>query len=630
MGVRRRSRASHPFRLLLAALAPQTGWVALAALLGAATIGSGLGLMTTSAYLLSAAALQPSIALLNVPIVGVRAFGLARGVLRYLERLVAHSVSLRLLTRLRVWFYNRVEPLAPAGLQGTHSADLLSRAVADVDLLQEFYVRAAAPPLVAFLVAAGAAAWLGSFDASLALALLAGLALVGLALPALTGALSRRPAAAAASGRAALATLVVDGVQGLPDLAAFGQTARWSARLRSVGQALAAAQGRLADANALQTSLGSLLANLCLWAVLVLGIDRVAAGRFSGVYLAAIVLGAAAAFEAVLPLPAAAQALAQGLAAARRLLAVGGHAAQPEDTPVGALGARGEGPHRSRFSVPDDYRPEGTPSPARVKAPHCALPADPLLRVRALRFAYAPGQAPALDGLTFDLPAGRRVALVGPSGAGKTTLLNVLCGFWPYTQGELWLEGVECRARDPEAMRRRLAVVPQSPYFFNATLRDNLRLARPAASDADLAQALAQAQLQDFIAALPAGLDTPLGEHGLRLSGGERQRLALARVLLQEAPLLVLDEPTANLDPITERAVLAALLSATAGRTALIITHRLVGLDALDEILVLDRGRLVERGTHAALLAAGGLYARLWALQNRAFLPSQPTPSPVR
>jgi ATP-binding cassette subfamily C protein CydC len=247
-----------------------------------------------------------------------------------------------------------------------------------------------------------------------------------------------------------------------------------------------------------------------------------------------------------------------------------------------------------------------------------------------LSFSYGPGQPPALDGLSFDLPAGRRVALVGPSGAGKTTLLNLLCGFWPVQPGELCLDGRDLGAGDPEAARRWLAVVPQAPYFFNASLRDNLRLARPAASDADLAQALAQAQLHDFVAALPAGLDTPLGEHGLRLSGGERQRLALARALLQEAPLLVLDEPTANLDPLTERAVLAALLAAAAGRTLLLITHRLVGLEALDELLVLDHGRLVERGPHAALLAAGGLYARLWALQNRAFLPARMAPPLAR
>jgi ATP-binding cassette subfamily C protein CydCD len=608
-GLGGRIRANHPFRFLLSSLAPQAAWIALAALLGAATIASGLGLMAVSAYLLSAAALQPSIALLSVPIVAVRAFGLARGVLRYLERLVAHTVSLRLLTRLRVWFYTAVEPLAPAGLQSAHSADLLSRAVADVDLLQEFYVRAAAPPLAALLVAAGAAAWLWSFDPSLAAALLAGLALVGLALPALSGALARRPAAAAASARALLATLVVDGVQGLPDLAAFGQTARWSARLRSAGQALAAAQRRQAAVNALQTALGSLLSNLCLCLVLVLGIVLVAAARLPGVYLAALVLGAAAAFEAVLPLPAAAQALAQGLAAARRLVAFGAPAALPPSNPIA--------PAASEPAPPVGCR---------------AKPGIPLLRARDLRFTYEPGQPPALDGLTFDLPAGRRVALVGPSGAGKTTLLNLLCGFWPYTHGELWLDGVERRAWEPEAARRRLAVVPQAPYFFNATLRDNLRLACPAASDADLAQALSQAQLQTFLAGLPAGLDTVVGEHGLRLSGGERQRLALARALLQQAPLLVLDEPTANLDPLTERGVLAALLSASAGpaRAALLITHRLVGLEALDEILVLDRGRLVERGPHAALLAAGGLYARLWALQNRAFLPSQPGPAPVR
>jgi ABC-type multidrug transport system fused ATPase/permease subunit len=241
------------------------------------------------------------------------------------------------------------------------------------------------------------------------------------------------------------------------------------------------------------------------------------------------------------------------------------------------------------------------------------------LRVRNLHFSYAPDEPRVLDDISFDLAQGQFVAVVGPSGAGKSTLAHLLLRFWEYQDGQILLNGQELRAYDQETARSLMAVVSQHTHLFNASIRDNLLLARPEATEQELIRAAEQAQIHDFVLSLPQGYDTWIGEQGLRLSGGQRQRLAIGRAILKDAPILILDEPAANLDALTEREVTASLQAVAAGRAALLITHRLVGLETADEILVLRAGRIVERGKHHDLVQMDGLYRRLWELQNQIF-----------
>ncbi len=566
-------------RRLVRFLRPFWPQVALSVVLGAATVTGGIGLLATSAYLIAAAALQPSIAELQVVIVGVRFFGLTRGVFRYLERLVSHDLNFRLLAQLRVWFYAALEPLAPARLWQQRSGDLLSRAVADVETLKEFYGRALAPPLVALVVTAGAALFVGRFVPAAAWALAGALTLAGLLIPWALYRPGRKAGAQLVAARAALYAQAVDGIQGAAELLAFNQEAEQLARLRAAERALARAQARQAWLTGVTEAVAAWLPTATVALVLALSIPAVRAGHLEGVLLAVLALIALSAFEAVTPLPQAAQQLGSCIEAAGRLLEV--------------------------VEVP----------PAVAPVPPLNLPALPRcdLEVRDLTFRYGPELPPALAGLSFTLPQGGRLAIVGPSGAGKSTLVHLLLRFWEYEQGEIRLGGRSLREYDRATLSRLIAVVSQRTDLFTGTIRDNLRLARPDADDSALRRAARQAQLHEFIQGLPEGYDTWIGEQGWRLSGGERQRLAIARALLQDAPLLLLDEPTAHLDTVTERQVLAAIETLMAGRTTLRISHRLVGMEAMDEILVLQAGRVVERGPHAALLRQGGLYARLWA-----------------
>lgn len=571
------------FSRLLTFLRPFWLRVLLSVLLGALTIAASIGLLSTSAWLISMAALHPSVAALGVSVVGVRFFGISRALLRYLERLVSHSLTFRVLANLRGWFYRAIEPLAPARLTSARSGDLLNRVMADVETLDNLYVRVLAPPAAAIFILLGMAAFMGSLAPRLGLTIVLFLLAVGLGLTWLSFNWNRAPGQKLVQQRALLRADLVDSVQGLPDLLAFGQAEAWQERIQAQAGAFSSTQSRMAVFSAAQAALNSLLTGLGVLTMFSLAIPLVSSGALPGTLLAVVVLGSMAAFEAVQNLPQAAQLLEANLQSARRLFEVADQAP----------------------AVTEPLQPAPRPQGAEIS-------------VNGLHFSY--GQEPVLRGLSFSLPQGAKIALVGPSGAGKSSLANVLLRFWEYQAGSILLDGRELRTYASVDVRRMFSVVTQSTYLFNASLRENLLLARPSASEAELLQVCRQVELGSWLETLPQGLDTPLGERGAQLSGGERQRLAIARALLKDAPLFLFDEPTANLDPQTEARLLQTLQAVCASKTVLWITHRLVGLEAMDEILVLNQGQAQERGSHAALLEADGLYARLWGLQNRALL----------
>lgn len=578
---------------LLSFLHGSWNWVGLSILLSTLTIGSSVALIGTSSWLISTAALHPSIADLGVSVVGVRFFGISRGVFRYLERLVSHNVTFRLLARLRVWFYEKLEPLAPARLMEYKSGDLLARVIGDVETLENFYVRVLSPTLTAVLMGILVSIFFASFYPPIAFVLIGFFIALGLVLPLLTQLVSRRPGQRLIAQRAELASQLVDGIQGLADLLAFGRGTDRARQITTIGDKYGGTQKHMARINGVHSALGILLTNLAVWLVLVLVIPQVAAGNIKGVMLGTFTLMTLASFEAVNPLPLAAQMWNASREAARRLFEV------------------------------VDVEPAVSDQLSAVSAalapwqPDQSQITNHELRVAHLSFSYPTRSTPALQNVSFTVPEGKAFAIVGPSGAGKSTIVNLLLRFWEYEVGEISLGQASLKTLNQDEVRGRIAVVSQNSYFFNTTIRENLRLARRGVQAEDIEAAARAAQIHDFVMNLPQGYNTLIGEQGLRLSGGERQRLAIARALLKNAPILILDEPTANLDSLTEKRVLETLFEAMKGKTSLLITHRLVQLENMDQILVMNEGKIVEQGRHHDLLAGARLYERLWHLQNQ-------------
>ncbi|UAL68072.1 thiol reductant ABC exporter subunit CydD [Streptomyces angustmyceticus] len=556
---------------------------AVALLLGSLALGSAVGLMATSGWLISRAAQQPPVLYLMVAVTATRAFGIGRAVFRYAERLVAHDAVFRMLAEVRVAVFRRLERLAPAGLKERSRGDLLSRLVADVDAGQDYFLRWLLPAGAAVLVGAGTVGFTGWLLPEAGAILAVGLLLAGVGVPVLSDALARRAERQLAPARGRLATRVVDVLTGTAELTVAGALPARTEAVRRADRELTRIASRSATVAGTGAGLSALLCGLTVAASAVAGVQAVAAGRLAGVALAVVVLTPLAAFEAVAGLPLAVQYRRRTRHAAERV-----------------------------FEVLD------APVPVREPADPADAPGTPFpLAVRDLTARHPGADRPALDGVGFTVTAGRRLAVVGPSGSGKTTLAQVLLRFLDQESGTYLLAGTDARTVDGDAVRRLVGLCAQDAHLFDSSLRENLKLARrdrrstPDDADEDLWDALRRARLADWVRGLPDGLDTMVGEHGARLSGGQRQRLALARALLADFPVLVLDEPAEHLDLATADALTADLLAATEGRTSVLITHRLTGLDAVDEVLVLDAGRVAQRGTYGELAAADGPFRRM-------------------
>ena len=520
----------------------------LSAAVGALAVAFGVGLMTTAGYLISRAAEQPPILSLTVTIVAVRFFGLARPLARYFDRLVSHDLALSALGRVRTRFYERIVPLAPGRLEGYRHGDLLARMVGDVDSLQGLYVRGVAPQLVALVVGAACVGVTAVFLPAAAVVLAIGLVLAGVLVPILGARLNRAAGRRQGVARSELTAELVELLRGAPELVVYGRESDTLARIRTRSGELA----RLAERDGLATGLAEGLAIL-IAGVTVAGVLAVSAhASVDRVLVATMALLAVASFDCVVPLRSAAVELSAAVAAGRRVVEL--------------------------VDREPSIRDPAVPAPA---------PTHPAVALEGVTARYAPDAPAALSGFELTLAPGRRIALVGPSGAGKTTVTNLLLRFLDPEAGRVTIGGRDVRELRQHDVRRTFALAGQNAHVFNSTIRANLALARPGATDAELEHALRRARIADWVASLPDGLETLVGENGTRLSGGQRQRLTVARALLSDAPVLVLDEPTAHLDVETAEALVRDVLADADGRSVLLLTHRPEGLELVDEIVEL-------------------------------------------
>ncbi|MDX6584466.1 MAG: ATP-binding cassette, subfamily bacterial CydCD, partial [Solirubrobacterales bacterium] len=509
-----------------------------AIVLGGLALGCGVALTATSAWLISAAALHPPVLTLMVAIVAVRAFGLGKGVLRYAERLAAHDAALRVGADLRARVWTALVRLGSAATARIRRGELLSRLLADVDEQQDLMVRVLVPVGAASVVAAAAVAGFTVILPAAGAILTVGLVCAAVFAPAATAWAARRTHRRTALARANVLTRAVEILEAAPDLIAFDAAHRYNNELRDADNRLGSLLRRTATARGLGAGLAVLAVGATSVGATAVGIAALGAGTLPGPALAVLALTPLALAEVVAGLPDAAVRLLTALPAARRL-------AELEQLPTPA---------------PD-------PQVAADIAPATSLAAESV----AVRWPGA--ERDAVQDVDLALPAGTRLALTGPSGAGKSSVVAALMrGLLP-SAGRILVDGRDTTGLTGDEVRRGVAWCGAWTHLFDSTLRANLLLAAPHASDGEVVAALRRAQLGEWLAGLPEGLDTALGTHGGPVSGGERQRLGVARALLADRPVLLLDEPTAHLDPPTATALSTELMATTRGRTALLVTH---------------------------------------------------------
>ena len=550
---------------------------------GLVAVVSAVGLMALSGWFISAAAFAglSAVAAQNFnfffPSIGVRLFAFLRTAARYGERVLSHDATFRILESLRSWFYRHIEPLAPARLMQFRSGDLLHRIVEDIDALDNLYLRVLSPTLVAGCFALLLLGFLWIFDPQIAVAVVALLAVAGIGVSMAAYRAGSRTGQHLARIRSDLRTQLVESLQGMAELLVYEGHRADLSEIRRIDAQLIREQKAMSRITGLSSACVSLCSGLAVVCVLYIGVDRVHAGAMNGAILALVALAVLAALEAVSPLPVAFQYLGRTRESARRLVEI-------------------------VDSVPAvEFRnTEATPLQ------------HPDLQFESVAFRYAEDGPPVLSNFSTIIPHGSRIALLGQTGSGKSTVMHLLVRFWDPVRGKIRINDRNLRDYSESDLHGLFTVVSQQPHMFGNTLRENLRLARRDASDRDIQEALDRARLLEFVESLPDGLDTWIGEAGKMISGGQARRLAIARAALQNHPVWLLDEPTEGLDLKTERRVMGNIDSVTVGKTVILATHRLVDMDRMDRILLLESGKIVEEGTHEELMAGPTRYAAMY------------------
>ncbi|MGZ7442526.1 thiol reductant ABC exporter subunit CydC [Paenibacillus sp. TH7-28] len=562
-------------------------------LLGVLTLLSAGMLMFTSGFLISKSALQPyNILLVYVPIVGVRTFGIGRAVIHYVERLVGHDTVLRILARMRVRLYRILEPQALFIRSRYRTGDILGALADDIEQLQNVYIRTVFPSLVALILYAAAVIAMGFFDMTFAL-LLAGYIFVLVAiLPYVTLRLTRRTNEEVKRERNGLYRTLTDAVMGIGDWVISGRANEFLASYERDEAAVARKDRKLRAWARWRSLIGQSVVGFAVVSMVYWAGGQAAAGQIDATLIAAFVLIVFPLADAFLPVSDAVERIPQYGVSLARLARIEDGSSAAAAAAVGADAVSAAGRDTARQAA---------------QAVH--------IRLQSVRFAYAANDANSVDGVSLDIPQGKRVAVIGRSGAGKSTLLKLVQGALAPSEGTVTFNGIPAAALG-ERMPEYVSVLNQSPHLFDTTVANNIRLARPEAADEEIRRAAQAAQLGPLIAALPEGLNTPMRETGQRFSGGERQRVALARILLQDTPVLILDELTVGLDPRTERELLSAIFRTTQGKTLIWVTHHLVGAEKMDEIIFMEHGRILMRGTHAELLKSEPRYRNLYRLDR--------------
>jgi len=555
---------------ILKLVSPFKWWMLLATFVGFLTIGSSIGLILTSAYIISKAALLPHIGELQVGIVGVRFFGISRGLLRYTERLISHNITFNLLAKFRVWFFESIEPLVPAKSGKYTSGDLLTRVVSDVESLEHIFVRVISPPFIAILTAILVFIIFANFSFSIAIAFLLPYSFAATAVPYFTYKLSKKKGEEILFLRSRLTEITLDGIEGKNELISFGKVDEHKSDFTETNAKLIKIQRKMQLIQGMNESAIGLMMNIAVITIFVLTAPFVSNGLTNGIYLAVLTLGTMAAFEAVFPIPLAVQYLDSSIKAGERL-----------------------------FQITDQK--------IEIKnAEHIPLIGKEI-EFEKVSFSYINNEN-VLKELSFQIKEKQKIAIIGATGNGKSSIINLLLKFWEINSGSISFDKINYSKISEDEIREKYSVIPQKVFLFSDTIKNNLLLAKPNATEAEIWNALKMAELSDFVELLPNKLNTWIGNQGKQLSGGERKRLAIARAILKNAPIFICDEITANLDSINEQKIINTIHSITKEKSLIFITHRLVDMDKFDSIFLLENGKISAFGTHFELLANSDSY----------------------
>lgn len=549
----------------------------LGVVLAIVTLLASIGLLTLSGWFLSASAVVGVAGVYSfnymLPAAGVRGSAIIRTAGRYFERLVSHDATFRVLQHLRVFTFSKLLPLSPAGLARFRQGELLNRMVADVDTLDHLYLRVISPLVGALVVILVVTFGLSFLDGALALTLGGIMLLTLVLLPPLFYRAGKPTGEQLTHLRGRYRQQLTGWLQGQAELSIFNASTRYREQMEQTEVNWHDAQRRQSELTALSQALMLLIGGFAVIAMLWLAAGGVGDNTQPGALIALFVFCALAAFEALAPVTGAFQHLGQVIASALRLTQI------------------------------IDQQPE-----VQFRQTAASVPEQVALSFENVTFIYPEQTQTALNAINLQVNAGEHIAILGRTGCGKSTLLQLITRAWDPQQGSILLNGQPLNSLDETTLRRTMSVVPQRVHLFSATLRDNLLLARPDASDEALSAVLQQTGLGKLLE--DSGLNSWLGEGGRQLSGGELRRLGIARALLHDAPLMLLDEPTEGLDATTESQILDLLADLMREKTLLMVTHRLRGLARFNRIVVMDNGQIIEQGSHAELLSQQGRYYR--------------------
>ncbi len=549
---------------ILKLLSPYKWWMLLASLLGFLTIGSSIGLLMTSAYVIAKAALHPNIGELSIAIVGVRFFGISRGLLRYAERLFSHEVTFNLLAKFRVWFFKTIEPLVPSRIGKFTSGDLLARVVSDVESLEHIFIRVISPPFIAIAIGVLVSVVFAMFNPFFAIAFLVPYLLAGIVVPLITYKLSSKIGEEIILLRSNLIELSIDGIEGKNELISFGKVEMHNAQFNKVNRRLIKLQRNMKLISGMNESLIGLMMNIAVIAIFVTAVPLVQNKLISGISLSVLTLGTMAAFEAVLPIPLAIQYLNSSIKAGDRLFQITERDAKEKET----LNQKVKG--RS-------------------------------VELRNVCFSYRKNEE-VLKDISVKINAKEKIAIIGGSGAGKSSVINLLLNFWKINSGSITVDNITYNEISEEEIRSVYSTIPQKVFLFSDTIKGNLLIAKPNATDSDLWNALEKAELKEFVETLPNKLNTWIGNQGKQLSGGERKRIAIARAILKDSNIFICDEITADLDSVNELNIINTIHEVTKEKSLIYITHRLVDMDKFNSIYLIENGKIVSVGSHNELI----------------------------